>query len=143
MRYEFSAKCSACKSAPGNAAAMRDALEEARKFLLTNKDGYFESRLVPQIDAALAAPARNCDRFENWMQAWDGYLAKYPDARHGTPFEIGRFHTWLFATAKFGRPWTAAEDELATWLFAEDTSFRDAAVKQANKLADELRNLLD
>ena len=49
--------------APGNAAAMRAALEESRKFLLTNKHGYFESRLIPQIDAALSAPARNCDKY--------------------------------------------------------------------------------
>ena len=42
-------------------ATMREALEEARKFIATNKYGYFESRLLPKIDAALATPARNCD----------------------------------------------------------------------------------
>ena len=121
---ESFARCARCDrperdSAPGNAAAIREALDKAESVLLvgarfatdnafTDADARENLRDVDwdgalaKIAAALAAPARNCDRFENWMQAWDGYLAKYPDARQEMPFEIGRFHAWLFAPAKGG-----------------------------------------
>lgn len=116
---ESFARCARCDrperdSAPGNAAAIREAL---LKVLECYKSGAIRTEyndpdswkhddelcyLKDDVEAALAAPARNCDRFENWMQAWDGYLAKYPDASHGKPFEIGRFHVWLFAPAEGG-----------------------------------------
>lgn len=47
-------------------------------------------------------PARNCDRFSNWMEAWDVFLQKYPQAKKYGPWEGiwgGRFLHWLFAPA--------------------------------------------
>ena len=76
----------------GNAAAMREALEAARGilvYIVCADDG----TIVQAIDAALSAPARNCDRTK--------------DAAEET-FE-----------KQFGRPWNVEEDELATWLFAK------------------------
>jgi len=71
MRYEFSAKCRACKSAPGSAAAMREALRQISLALWSeidpgcNDDCCAPKRELARIaDAALAAPARNCDRPE-------------------------------------------------------------------------------
>lgn len=95
----------------GNGAAMREALNQLRDWALLDinenairPDEPNYRKLVDGIveitNAALDAPTRNCDRFTNWMRAWDGYLEKYPDARQETPFEIGRFHHWLFAPAK-------------------------------------------
>lgn len=79
--------------APGNAAAMRAALENAisvfRDDLPTPRD---ISRAFAAANAALAAPARNCDRTKDEAES---------------AFK-----------AKFGRPWNTAEDELASWLFA-------------------------
>lgn len=85
---------------PGNAAAMREALEDSLRFWngISSRTRR-EENLRLEIDAALSAPARNCDRFTSWMRAWDGYIAEHPDARQETPFEIGRFHHWLFALA--------------------------------------------
>jgi hypothetical protein len=69
--------------ATGSAAALREALEEARKFLLTNKHGYFESMLLPKIDAALAAPPRNCDRpFRLFEEAIGAYVSERGDGPH-------------------------------------------------------------
>lgn len=93
---------------PGNAAAMRDALEESRKFLLTNKHGYFESRLIPQIDAALSAPARNCDRLQTGDRLTDAVSAlnAYANEEERKPVRLWnesdwrRFLDWFFAQAK-------------------------------------------
>lgn len=66
MRYEFAAKCRACKAEPGSAAAMRDALE-----WIVNLAPEYPARGVDwnalaadaflTASAALAKPARNCD----------------------------------------------------------------------------------
>ena len=45
---------------PGNAAALREALAEARK-VIKAMGGYWARVTLPIIDAALAAPARQCD----------------------------------------------------------------------------------
>ena len=45
---------------PGNAAAIREALAEARK-VIKAIGGYWAREMLPIIDAALAAPARQCD----------------------------------------------------------------------------------
>ena len=44
----------------GNAAAMREALVEARK-VIKAMGGYWARETLPIIDAALSAPPRNCD----------------------------------------------------------------------------------
>lgn len=86
--------------APGNAAAMREALEESLKFLRTNRNGYFESRLIPHIEAALAAPARNCDRpFRSVNEALGAYVTEHGDGPH-----LGYCDAieWALAPAKKG-----------------------------------------
>lgn len=66
MRYEFAAKCRACKAEHCNSAALREALEEVLdKIDAWRTDGSMEhwqySQLFDICDAALAAPPRNCD----------------------------------------------------------------------------------
>lgn len=88
-----------------NVAKARKALEKCNELFRCDDDN--KSRLChlarkadEATQAALAAPARNCDLYNSWMRAWDGYLAEYPDAKQETPFKIGRFHHWLFSAAK-------------------------------------------
>ena len=102
MKTAFLTKCKVCEkvgpAAPGNAAAMREALIKAKLYFDHRGEGTnlddagMAIDAITSIDAALAAPARNCDRPKD--RAEDAFMAK------------------------FGRPWTTAEDELATWLFA-------------------------
>lgn len=96
---------------PGNAAAMRAALEAARRKARDCYDGgeYLGEgadpgflQILAIIDAALAAQPRNCDRTKD--EAED-----------------------LFKE-RFGRPWTQTEDELAAWLF--DTIKENGGNKQ-------------
>jgi len=131
MRYEFAAKCRACKAAPGNAAAIREALHECLasvthlRALFCNTDpmqgpdrAIRVNDLEPIADkieratAALAAPARNCDRFQtadeavgafaDHLRAWEnahGIHSEYPD--HPVQVPAGAF-AWLFAPAEGG-----------------------------------------
>lgn len=46
----------------GNTAEMRAALKEARK-VIEAMGGYWARETLPNIDAALSAPARNCDKY--------------------------------------------------------------------------------
>ena len=68
MRSEFAEKCRNCTArAPGNAAAVRDALERSTRRLhgvvreLPLEMQKFVNADIRDNDAALAAPARNCD----------------------------------------------------------------------------------
>ena len=88
---------------PGNAAALREALESAHrtlKLVCEHAGEFVQPRLAEEIihsgaavERALAAPARNCDRTKDEADS--------------------------AVKAKFGRPWNTAEDELASWLFAQ------------------------
>lgn len=88
------------QSAPGDAAAMREALEQALAYCESDqKSGIAYSDndvLVPMLRAALAAPARNCDRFADCNTAWKAYNAI--TARERLP----GFDFWLFDTVKGG-----------------------------------------
>lgn len=49
------------KRHPGNAAALREALEEQSRYWWSHIRNYFENEMLKRTDAALSAPARNCD----------------------------------------------------------------------------------
>ena len=92
---------------PRNVAAMREALEKIRKIASINiyecVGDYSDVRVIEIVDAALAAPARNCDRFTSIERArkaycsecgrivsiWDGYESRL-------------FEDWLLAHAEKG-----------------------------------------
>ena len=86
------------EAAPGNAAAMREALEWVAQLAELGvddelgADGQNILTAAEMARAALAAPDRNCDRTKDEAEE-------------------------LFK-ARFGRPWTQTEDELAAFLFA-------------------------
>jgi hypothetical protein len=103
MRYEFAAKCRACKAEPGNAAAMREALTAFAGYLTQKRiDEVWAKttlpepgldRLVEQARRALAAPARNCDRFATAEEAYAAWQ------KHNS---LTAICDWLFATAEGG-----------------------------------------
>lgn len=124
----FLTKCKVCEkigpaAAPGNAAAMRKALvkltDAVRNYFgwddapavhdLDDSTAYFCAEMSAAL-AALAAPARNCDRFAtadeavaafaDHLRAWEnehGILSEYPD--HPVQVPAGAF-AWLFAPAE-------------------------------------------
>lgn len=61
------------REASGNTAALHEALKPVKRYL----DGYTVNilELRRTVDAALTAPARNCDRFASAEEAWDAYDA--------------------------------------------------------------------
>lgn len=131
MRYEFAAKCRACKASPGDAAAMREALEFVLQFDATDEAAEEDmltdaERIAEYADhieecqkkarAALAAPARNCDvgtaeeqaeRFrkacKSWSNADDRDYCSYECPIDGNGDCHERFGQMPFAPAKGGR----------------------------------------
>ncbi len=85
------------REASGNTAALHEALKPVKRYL----DGYTVNilELRRTVDAALTAPARNCDRFASAEEAWDAYdewAESYRAQGKTEPFnEFG----WLFALA--------------------------------------------
>ena len=97
-------------SAPGNAAAMRAALEgiEDDCRVLDRKDMWEEEGecyydalrdIREKVSAALATPARNCDRFEDGPDALDAYRGTLCD---GEEVRVPWLLDWLFEPAKGG-----------------------------------------
>ena len=112
MRYEFAAKCRACKAEPGNAAALREALERIVRY----EDGIvgcIESGHASGVDwdgitfamiqtakEALSAPARNCDRpFRSTNEAIGAYVGERGDGPHLGYCDAIK---WALAPAKGG-----------------------------------------
>ena len=96
--------------APGNAAAMRAALEgiEDDCRVLDRKDMWEEEGecyydalrdIREKVSAALATPARNCDRFEDGPDALDAYRGTLCD---GEEVRVPWLLDWLFEPAKGG-----------------------------------------
>ena len=101
-------------SAAGNCAKLREALEAARrtlKLVYENAVEFIQPRLADEIihtgsavEAALAAPARNCDLAHDWLQ--DLYCKFKPPAtvRREMPPEwvdaVMAFCKWLVAQAE-------------------------------------------
>ena len=91
-----------------NAAKMREALEEITEFLDTWKDhlcgtiGEEAQEHINKAEAALTAPARNCDKC---LTPKDAMLAHLEEVYEGEKVEFGdyewcEFFKWLFAEAK-------------------------------------------
>ena len=103
---------------PGNAAAMREALYKAKCVLLVaarfaTDDAFTDAEArenlrcvdwdgaLAEIDAAIAAPARNCDRFATEDEAREAYWAyREPLEFNDKPFVA--ITEWLFAPAEGG-----------------------------------------
>ncbi len=97
---------------PGNAAAMREALERIVQICHDLEPLFTPHAIQQHAEAALAAPARNCDRFAtaeeavaafaDHLRAWEnahGICSEYPD--HAVRVPAGAF-AWLFAPAEGG-----------------------------------------
>lgn len=105
---EAFARCARCdrpERATGNAAALREALEKirheygwglisCRTCVSSEADVERVSDLFEkQIDAALAAPPRNCDRFATAEEAYSAWMQAV---------EMDAICDWLFAPAEGG-----------------------------------------
>jgi hypothetical protein len=102
MKTALLTKCKVCEkvgpaSATGNAAAMREALTKARLYFDHRGEGTnlddagMAIDAITSIDAALAAPARNCDRFATAEEAYAAWQ------KHKS---LTAICDWLFAPAK-------------------------------------------
>ena len=85
---------------PGNAAAMREALNEIRE-----KCVIYNNALAEEIDAicgnAIAAPARNCDRFNTGEDAYNAFKCHRKNFKECAEKECGKcMIEWLYATAE-------------------------------------------
>jgi len=86
--------------APCNAAALREALEQALAYCESDqKSGIAYSDndvLVPMLRAALAAPARNCDRFADELDAQLAFLNDVwlISVDKNTMLEKDKFENW-------------------------------------------------
>lgn len=88
------------RSTPCNAAALRAALERALKWWTEMGNILEREAVFKQIRAALAAPARNCDRFATAEEA----RMAFEDA-HSREIILNLYTAafdWLFATAEGG-----------------------------------------
>lgn len=88
-----------------NVAAMRAALERCNEFFRCDDDNKLRlCTLARKADeatqAALAAPARNCDRFATANDAVEGYIAAHP---HDDEPDASTYGSWLFAPAEGGK----------------------------------------
>ena len=97
------------RNAPGNAAEMREALHKISETIWSKIDPTCKDdcckpwrELAKIADAALAAPARNCDRCEFWEDLWGLEFVKlWPDVTDDLQ-RAWLFVRWLFAPAKGG-----------------------------------------
>ena len=85
------------REASGNTAALHEALKPVKRYL----DGYTVNilELRRTVDAALTAPARNCDRFAISEEAWDAYDEWVESYRAKGETEPLNEFGWLFAPA--------------------------------------------
>ena len=92
----------------GNAAAMRDALDGAHKTLRLAAEhaaDVMQPRLVEEIvhtgkaiEHAIAAPARNCDRFQTAKDALDAFIREKAIKEEDVDnMNLRDFFDWLFA----------------------------------------------
>jgi len=99
--------------APGNAAALRDALEtmvDCIDWLCEGDDsGRIRKQFAPLLTtarAALAAPARNCDRYADATEMARAFLKDpYSTLGRDSLVEVAhRFAEWAFAPSEGGQP---------------------------------------
>jgi hypothetical protein len=101
---EAFARCARCdrpERVPGNAAAMREALEEQLRYWNSHVRNHDEEEMRKRTEAALAAPARNCDRFATEDEAREAYWA-YRDPLEFNDKPFVAITEWLFAPAEGG-----------------------------------------
>lgn len=81
----------------GNTAALRDALESVSALIADEPDGTpMIDEMKATIEVALAAPPRNCDRFQvaaEALQEWQSLVKAKPNT-----WDF-RYNYWLFAPA--------------------------------------------
>ena len=92
------------KSERGDCAKLREAVKDAYdKLLLWNYTDGDTARMalgvMNKLDAALAEPPRNCDRFASAEEAWDAYDAWVESYREKGETEPLNEFGWLFAPA--------------------------------------------
>lgn len=83
--------------ASGNTAALREALKPVKRYLNGYTVNILELRRT--VDAALTAPARNCDRFASAEEAWNAYDAWVESYRAEGKTEPLNEFGWLYAPA--------------------------------------------
>ena len=101
----------------GNAAKLREALKRAWLFVSATRESFAfvhegrieRDKLCDDIDAALSAPSRNCDRFatvDEARKAHEAICEKYGKCHNGCPLNneehysaFDCFEAWLFAPA--------------------------------------------
>jgi hypothetical protein len=104
---EAFARCARCdrpERAPGNVAAMHKALEWVADVGVEDDygaDGQNLAIAAEKARAALAAPARNCDRFATEDEAREAYWA-YRDPLEFNDKPFVSITEWLFAPAEGG-----------------------------------------
>ena len=96
----------------GNSAAMREALKEIVDICDGTAKGakdssQSEDRLIIYnlAKVALSKPARNCDRFHTWKEAWETFYDERCAVSH-KPYDGGisaAFLEWLFALVSENR----------------------------------------
>lgn len=85
--------------APGNAAALRTALDRISQMCGVGPNEVSAIAIGHICDRALAAPARNVDRFATANDAVEGYIAAHP---HDYEPDASTYGSWLFAPAEGG-----------------------------------------
>lgn len=98
------------RNAPGNAAALRAALEWVADFSSDDYvddeysiDGQNLQKAAERARAALSAPARNCDRFATAKDALDAFIReKEIKSADVDNMNLRDFFDWLFAEAEGG-----------------------------------------
>ena len=101
----------------GDAAKLREALKRAWLFVSATRESFAfvhegrieRDKLCDDIDAALSAPSRNCDRFatvDEARKAHEAICEKYGKCHNGCPLNneehysaFDCFEAWLFAPA--------------------------------------------
>ena len=95
----------------GNAAAMREALELAvyySEYIVDHLPDEFvgeihaASEILEKCDAALASPARNCDRFATADEARKAWEAETRGQHWAVELREVAYPEWLFMTAREG-----------------------------------------
>lgn len=94
LKREVESALASTPEQPSNAAALREALEKIARW-----DDGIGADISNIARAALAAPARNCDRFATANDAVKGYIAAHP---HDDEPDASTYGSWLFATAEGG-----------------------------------------
>lgn len=91
----------------GDAAKLREALKRAWLFVSATRESFAfvhegrieRDKLCDDIDAALSAPPRNCERFQTVKQAKEAYCAEVRRVYIWDGCETERLVDWLLAPA--------------------------------------------